>query len=138
MSPPLVQSYLFFSGRCEEAPAFYQSVLGAEIKMVRCFDESPAPPPPGMLYPGFGKKVMHASFRIGSTQIMASDGCGPGGAFSGFSLSLAVGTVAGADQYFPAPRETVFHAFSDPPQPVHWWGPQGFTTDGVFKTIVKS
>ena len=28
---------------------------------------------------------------------------------------------------FAAPRETVFHTFSDPAQLVHWWGPQGFT-----------
>ncbi len=105
MSQPVVQSYLFFSGNCEEALAFYKSALGAEIEMVMRFDESPDPPPPDMLAPGFEKKVMHASFRIGATQIMASDGCGPGGAFSGFSLSLAVATEAEADRYFAALSE---------------------------------
>jgi PhnB protein len=105
MSQPVVQSYLFFSGNCEEALEFYKSALGAEIEMVMRFDENPDPPPPGMLAPGFEKKVMHASFRLGASQIMASDGCGPGGGFSGFSLSLAVATEAEADQYFAALSE---------------------------------
>jgi uncharacterized protein YndB with AHSA1/START domain len=28
---------------------------------------------------------------------------------------------------FPAPREIVFEAFSNPNHLVHWWGPKGFT-----------
>lgn len=105
MSLPVVQPYLFFSGNCEEALEFYKTALGAEIEMVMRFEESPDPPPPGMLAPGFEKKVMHASFRLGASQLMASDGCGPSGSFSGFSLSLAVTTEAEADQYFAALSE---------------------------------
>lgn len=105
MSLPVVQSYLFFPGNCEEALAFYQSALGAEIGMVMRFDENPDPPSPGMLAPGFEKKIMHADFTIGATQIMASDGCGPGGPFGGFSLSLAVGSESEADRYFAALSE---------------------------------
>ena len=105
MSQPVVQSYLFFSGNCEAALEFYKSALGAEIEMVMHFDESPEPPPHDMLAPGFEKKVMHASFRVGASQIMASDGCGPSGSFNGFSLSLAVATQAEADRYFNALAE---------------------------------
>lgn len=105
MSQPVVQSYLFFSGNCAEALEFYKTALGAEIEMVMRFNESPAPLPPGMLAPGFEDKVMHASFRLGASQIMASDGCDSTGKFDGFSLSLALATEAEANRYFAALSE---------------------------------
>lgn len=98
----VIQPYLFFSGRCEEALAFYRTALGAEIEMVMHFNESPDPTPPGMLAPGFETKVMHSSFRIGGSTIMASDGCGPNDHFEGFSLALSVATEAEADRAFNA------------------------------------
>jgi PhnB protein len=59
--------------------------------------------PPGMLAPGFENKVMHSSFRVGQTTVMASDGCGTEkSGFDGFSLSLAVPTESEADRYFAA------------------------------------
>ena len=45
---------------------------------------------------------MHATFRIGGTTLMASDGCEEGASFAGFSLSLAVPTEAEADRAFAA------------------------------------
>jgi PhnB protein len=98
-----IQSYLFFDGRCEEAVEFYRKALGAKVEMLMRFKESPDPPPPGMVPPGFDDKVMHTSFRIGDTVVMASDGCTDGKAnFKGFSLSLAVDKEADADRYFNA------------------------------------
>ncbi len=44
-----VQPYLFFSGRCEEALAFYEQALGAKVIMKMRFDESPDAVPEGML-----------------------------------------------------------------------------------------
>ena len=70
----LVQSYLFFDGRCEEALEFYRKKLGAEVTMLMRFKDSPEPQQPGMVPPGSENKVMHASFRIGETTLMASDG----------------------------------------------------------------
>lgn len=102
MAETLIQPYLFFGGRCEEALAFYRTALGAQIDMVMRFSESPEPPPPGMLAPGFENKVMHAQFHIGGSMVMASDGCDPGSGFSGFALSLAVPTEAEADRVFAA------------------------------------
>jgi len=99
----LVQPYLFFDGRCEEAIAFYRSALGAEVTMLMRFKESPEPPQPGMVPPGAEDKVMHSSFRIGTTTVMASDGhCAGRPSFQGFSLSLTVPTDAEADQRFAA------------------------------------
>ncbi len=97
-----VQPCLMFGGRCEEALAFYRAAVGAEIDMVLHFNESPEPTPPGILAPGFDAKVMHAAFRIGSSTLYASDGCGPDTHFHGFSLSLAVPTEADADRCFNA------------------------------------
>ena len=99
----IIQPYLFFNGRCEEAIEFYRNALGAEIEMMMRFKDSPEPPPPGTVPPGFDNKIMHASFRVGQTTVMASDGCSAEKAsFQGFSLSLAVQNEAEADRAFNA------------------------------------
>jgi PhnB protein len=102
MNNTLVQPYLFFGGRCEEALEFYRTALGAQVDMVMRYNESPEPPPPGMLPPGFEDKVMHTTFRIGGTTLMASDGNKEGQNFAGFSLALAVPTEAEAHRAFTA------------------------------------
>ncbi len=102
----VVQPYLFFNGRCDEAVEFYKKALGAEVLMTMRYKESPEPPPPGMVPPGFENKIMHTSFRVGQTVVMASDGCSTDGAkFEGFSLSIAVSTPAEVDQLFNALAE---------------------------------
>jgi len=102
----VIQACLFFSGNCEQAVEFYRKALGAEVEMMMRFKESPDAPPPGMVPPDWSDKIMHTSFRIGQTVVMASDGCGPGqGGFNGFSLSLAVKTEAEADKAFAALAE---------------------------------
>ncbi|MFZ0827948.1 MAG: VOC family protein [Verrucomicrobiia bacterium] len=101
-----VQAYLFFNGNCEEAVEFYRKALGAEVEFKMRYKESPEPPPPGMVPPGFENKIMHCSFRIGETTLMASDGCSPEKAgFEGFSLSLTVPNEAEADRAFAALAE---------------------------------
>ena len=42
----LVQPYLFFDGRCEEALDFYTSALGAEVTMVMRYQMLPIRPRP--------------------------------------------------------------------------------------------
>ena len=98
-----VEPYLFFDGRCEEAIEFYRRTLGAELMMLSRFKENPAPE---MNPPGSGEKVMHASFRIGDTTVMASDGeCGGRPKFEGMSLSLTANTPADAERLFAALAE---------------------------------
>jgi len=98
-----IEPYLFFNGRCEEAVEFYKKALGAEVMMLMRFKESPEAHPPGMVPPGAENNVMHVSFRIGDTAVMASDGCSTGQAnFQGFSLSLTVANEAEADRKFAA------------------------------------
>jgi PhnB protein len=99
----IVQPYLFFDGRCEEAVEFYRSALGAEVTMLMRYKDSPDPAPPGMVAPGSENKVMHTSFRIGETTVMASDGqCQGRPNFQGFSLSLTVPNEAEAERLFAA------------------------------------
>ena len=102
MNSPYIQPYLFFGGRCQEALDFYATAIGARIDLVLLHKDSPEAPPPGMLPPGFENKVMHATFRVGTTTLMASDGCGEGDAFTGFSLSLALPNEADARRAFDA------------------------------------
>jgi len=102
MNPPLIQPYLFFGGRCEEALAFYATTLGAKVEMTMRYHEAPDPPPPGMLPEGYENKIMHSSFRIGENVIMASDGCGGDAAFGGFSLSISHATRDEARRAFDA------------------------------------
>src|SRR5260370_22931174 len=73
--------------------------------MLMRFKESPDTSmcPPG---PGSADKVMHASFRIGETTLMASDGrCEGKPSFQGFALSLTVPNEAQADRKFAAPAD---------------------------------
>ena len=99
----LVQPYLFFDGKSEEALTFYKGALDAQIVMLMRFKESPVPPQPGMVPPGSENKIMHASFRIGDTVVMASDGeCKGDPTFKGVSLSLTVANEAEADRVFAA------------------------------------
>ena len=97
----LIQPYLFFDGRCEEAIEFYKEALGAKVDMLMRFKDNPEPPQPGMCPPGAGDKVMHASFRIGDATVMASDGrCQGRPSFQGFSLSLTVPNEVEAERLF--------------------------------------
>jgi PhnB protein len=99
----LVQPYLFFEGRCEEALEYYRKVLGAELKALLRFADCPEPLPPGRLPPGGDAKVMHAAFRIGDTTLMASDGfCSGKPSFQGFSVSLSAPDDVAARRLFDA------------------------------------
>src|SRR5262245_17019472 len=93
-----VQPYLFLDGRCEEALEFYQKALGAEVTALLRYKDSPDP---GMVPPGGRDKVMHASFRVGGTTVMASDGrCEGHPSFAGFALSLTVPNETEAERFF--------------------------------------
>jgi PhnB protein len=96
----IIQPYLFFDGRCDEALEFYRNNLGAEVTALVRYKESPDP---NSGPPGAGDKVMHSNFRIGETTLMASDGrCQGQPNFDGFSLSLTAPNEAEADRLFTA------------------------------------
>ena len=98
-----VQTTLNFYGRTEEAVKFYSRTIEAETRFMMRFRDCPDPSQWG---PGMEEKIFHATFRIGSTEVMASDcGCERAPletAFAGFSLALQVETPEKAEQFFAA------------------------------------
>jgi PhnB protein len=59
-------------------------------------NDPPGPPPPA-------DKIMHAAFRVGKAEILASDGMAAGKPeFKGISLALLTPDIATADRYFAA------------------------------------
>ena len=98
-----IQPYLFFEGRAEEALEFYKKSLGAKVEAMIRYKENPDPKhnPPNS-----GDKVMHCNFRIGDTQVMASDGnCSGKPNFQGFSLTFNAKDEADAKRRFNALAE---------------------------------
>ena len=96
----IIQPYLTFSGRCEEAIAFYRQALGAEVAMLMRWKDCPDK---SMCAADNADRVMHASLRIGEATMMMSDG--PKDApldFKGFGLSLDAKDEADANRLFNA------------------------------------
>jgi len=98
-----IQPYLFFEGRCEEAIEFYRTALGAEVQVMMRYKDGPEPSPEHCLPPNSAEKVMHSCFKIGDSEIMASDGmCSGKPSFQGFSLSVPAKDAADAEKKFSA------------------------------------
>ncbi|HSI13226.1 MAG TPA: VOC family protein [Chthoniobacter sp.] len=96
-----LEPYLFFNGRSDEAIAFYQTALNAEIVMRMTYKESPEKSQMP-LPPGWEEKVMHANIKIGSANMLLSDGCGEPQKFEGFSLALTFNDDAEAKRAYDA------------------------------------
>ena len=98
-----VQTTLNFYGRTEEAVTFYGRAIDAETLFLMRFRNCPDP---SQSRPGLEEKIFHATFRLGSTEVMASDcGCEKPPAettFAGFSLALRVETPEKAERFFAA------------------------------------
>jgi PhnB protein len=96
----LVQPYLSFEGRCEEALQFYGRALGAKVEMLMRYKDAPDQT---MCTPGNENKVMHSAFKIGDSTVMASDGrCTGATKFEGVTLSLHAANEAEAERLFNA------------------------------------
>ena len=95
-----IEPYLFFEGRTEEALEFYKSRLGAKVEFLMRYKDNPDPK---YNPPNSGEKVMHSCFRIGDTQVMASDGnCTGKPSFQGFSLTFNAADEGDAKRRFDA------------------------------------
>jgi PhnB protein len=89
--------YLTFNGRCKEAFALYQDVLGGEL-----FSMSFAEAPEDVGMPKDPNLIMHTCLTVGGFSLMASD-CPPGQPFSkpqGVSVSLNVDSAEEAERLF--------------------------------------
>jgi len=92
----LVQPYLFFNGRTEEALDFYRTAIGAKTEMLMRNKDAPAP-----MDNAGPEQVIHAAFRVGDSVLLASDGPVPAG-FNGFALSLYANDDADVQRKFDA------------------------------------
>lgn len=105
-----VEPYLSFEGRCEEALEFYKKAIGAQVDVMMRFKDAPAdtgshgdgcagPMPPA-------DKIMHSSFKVGDSIVMATDGMASGKAdFKGISLAFTTKDDAEAKRMFDALSE---------------------------------
>lgn len=99
----LMQPYVFFDGRCEEAIDFYKKAIGAKSEMVMRWKDCPDK---SAVTPQNENKVMHACVQIGDAKLLASDGrCEGKPDFKGFALTLSAKTDAEADKLFGALSE---------------------------------
>ena len=99
----IVEPYLSFEGRCEEAIEFYKKAIGAQVLMLMRFKD--APPSAGCGTEN-AEKVMHSALKIGETTVYASDGrCNAPAKFSGIALSLGMKDDASAAKAFKALAE---------------------------------
>ena len=122
-----IEPYLFFSGNCEEALAFYTSVFGGEITSVMRYGDVPAgehPSPPEM-----ADRIMHATFVAGDLTLMAADSMDqkPGTPAERVSLSLAPPSVEEGGRIFAglAAGGTVLQPYSK----MFWGATFGMCTD---------
>lgn len=92
--------YLNLAGACEAALHFYQRALGAEVLRMSRFGESPM----GEEIPSeWRDKIMHLSFRLGDSVLMASDGMpGENARITGVSLAISNPDPAEAERQFKA------------------------------------
>jgi PhnB protein len=98
-----VSPYLFFEGCCEEALAFYEESVGAKVTMKMRYSDAPPSDGPSRLPAGSESKIMHSSFTVAGSEIMASDGfCHGAHSFQGFSLALTLPDIETTERVFAA------------------------------------
>jgi PhnB protein len=98
---PILDSYIFFDGRCAEAMRFYEQTLGGKLEAMMTYGDSPDP----QNCPAGAKDlVMHAHLALDGRVLMASDTPPghPASPMSGFSLSLQYPSADEARRIFDA------------------------------------
>jgi len=100
-----IHPYVIFDGHAEEAITFYRQAIGAEVLMQMRYRDAPA----GNDYPSgadMADKIMHARLKIGTTELMLSDGMAGDDAGATpskrFHLSLTVADRAAGERCFQA------------------------------------
>jgi PhnB protein len=121
----LINTYLVYDGRCEEAFQSYAKIFGGTVKTLIRHGDTPA----AQFVPAnWHSKVMHAELPLGSGVVMGSDA--PPDRYkpmAGFSVSVQV------DQ--PAEAERIFNALAEggnatmPIQETFWAQRFGMVTD---------
>lgn len=117
--------YITFNGNCAEALKFYEQALGARIEVSIPFAGTPGCEG---LPADWADKIMHATFFIGDSRVMASD-APPGHYQQPQGISIALGLKD------PAKGEEIFKALAEngtvqmPYQPTFWAAGFGMCVD---------
>ena len=99
----LINPYLFFDGRCEEAFKFYEKVLGGKIVAMLPHEGTPAA---GQVPAEWRSKIMHARLEVDGQALMASDSPPQyQEPTKGFYVSLQYSDPADAERVFNALAE---------------------------------
>ncbi|HKP68931.1 MAG TPA: glyoxalase/bleomycin resistance/extradiol dioxygenase family protein [Pyrinomonadaceae bacterium] len=122
-----IKPYIAFPGNCADAVEFYKNKLGAEVLFTQTYGESPM----GDKVSDDNKgKVMHTSFKIGDSVIMACDNVfteNPTTVGNNISLALGSNDPAGADKLFDQLAEG--GTITMPMQETFWAERFGMLTD---------
>jgi len=98
-----LNTYLLFNGHCEAAMKFYEQCLGAKIRFMMTWGDSPMKE---QSPPGWQDKIMHATLGLNDTNIAGSDP--PPEHYEqpkGFSLLLNLSNPQEAERIFNALAE---------------------------------
>lgn len=95
--------HLGFTGKCDAAFAFYETVFGTKRTMTMKYGDAPA----GVPCPEGAKDlVMHTAMELGSIRLMGADAPpGRGKPFGGFNISLQDSNEAEVKRLFAALSE---------------------------------
>ena len=95
--------HLGFTGECDAAFAFYETVFASKRLMTMTYGQAP----PGFPCPeGAEHLVLHTSLQVGSITLMGADAPpGRGKPFGGFSISLEEGDQTELKRLFAALSE---------------------------------
>jgi PhnB protein len=118
--------YVFFYGRCEEAFAFYKSVLGGTYELKRNADS----PMRDQVPEAWHDKIMHGRFTAPGVVLLGSDGRGPQSIdpdAGNIALTLTANDAAEGQRIFDALSQggTVSGPFDD----AFWGGKFGMLVD---------
>jgi PhnB protein len=121
-----INSYLLFTGDCEEAFKSYEKLLGGKIEFKMTHGESPAA---SQVPPEWHGKIMHARMSTPGGVLMGSD-APPGRQqkAQGFSVSISVDDPAEADRIYNGLADGA-KAVSMPIQETFWARRFGMLTD---------
>ena len=95
-----LNTHLNFNGQCEAAFKFYETCLGGKINFMMKYGDSPMA---AQAPPGFGSKIMHATFAIDGQTFYGADS--PPGRYEkpqGFAVALNIKDPTEADRVFAA------------------------------------
>lgn len=122
-----INPYLVMNGNAQEAVAFYQKALGAELVGIMRFGDMPDPD--GHIPEEAKERIMHAQLRVGDSDLMFSDTFPGQPHQSGNQVTIAIHTSS------PAESERIFEALAEggevemPLQKTHWSPAYGILRD---------